>query len=36
MPSGSTVHVERQFLDTNGSLAAVENVVYESNRLVSF
>ena len=34
--SGSTVHVERDFLDTNGTLAAVEKVVYDSGRLVSF
>ena len=34
--SGDTVHVERQFLGTNGSLAAVEKVLYESNQLVSF
>ena len=34
--SGSTVHVERQYLSTNGSVAAVEKVVYESGRLVSF
>ncbi len=34
--SGSTVHVERQFLNTNGSVAAVEKVRYESNQLVSF
>jgi len=34
--SNSTVHVEREFLDTNGSVAAVEKVVYESGRLVSF
>jgi hypothetical protein len=33
---GSTVHVERQFLNTNGSVAAVEKVLYESNQLVSF
>ena len=34
--SGSTVHVERQFLGTNGTVAAVEKVLYESNQLVSF
>jgi len=34
--SGSRVHVERQFLATNGSVAAVETVLYESNQLVSF
>ena len=34
--SGSTVNVEREFLGTNGSIAAVEKVVYESGRLVSF
>ena len=34
--SGATVKVERQFLGTNGTVAAVENVVYESGRLVSF
>ncbi len=34
--SGSTVHVEREFLGTNGSLAAVESIEYESGRLVSF
>jgi hypothetical protein len=34
--SGSTVHVKRQFLDTNGAVAAVENALYESNQLVSF
>ena len=34
--SDSTVNVEREFLGTNGSLAAVEKVVYESGRLVSF
>jgi hypothetical protein len=34
--SNSTVHVEREFLGTNGSVAAVEKVVYESGRLVSF
>jgi hypothetical protein len=34
--SGSTVNVQRQFLDTNGVVVAVENVVYESGRLVSF
>lgn len=34
--SGATVHVERQFLGANGTVAAVEKVLYESNRLVSF
>jgi hypothetical protein len=34
--SGSTVHVEREFLGTNGSVTAVEIVIYESGRLVSF
>lgn len=34
--SGSTVHVDREFLSTNGSVAAVEKVVYECGRLVSF
>ena len=34
--SGSIVHVEREFLGTNGSVAAVEKAVYESGRLVSF
>jgi hypothetical protein len=34
--SGSTVSVQRQFLGTNGVVVAVENVVYESGRLVSF
>jgi hypothetical protein len=34
--SGSTVNVQRQFFTTNGSVAAVENFVYESGRLVSF
>ena len=34
--SGAAVHVERQFLTTNGTLAAVEKVFYESNRLVSY
>ncbi len=34
--SGATVHVERQFLDTNGTVAAVEKALYESNQLVSF
>jgi hypothetical protein len=33
--SGTTVNVERQFIGTNGSIAAVENIVYESGRLVS-
>jgi hypothetical protein len=34
--SGSAVRVERQFLTTNGTMAAVEKVFYESNRLVSY
>lgn len=34
--SNSTVHIERQFLGTNGSVAAVEKVVYQSNQLVSY
>jgi hypothetical protein len=34
--SGSVVHVERQFLGTNGAVAAVEKVRYESDRLVSY
>jgi hypothetical protein len=33
--SNSIVNVERQFFGTNGSVVAVETVVYESNRLVS-
>lgn len=34
--SGTTVHAERQFLLPDGSVAAVENAVYESGQLVSF
>ena len=34
--SGAAVHVERQFLDTHGTVAARETVLYESNQLVSF
>ena len=34
--SGSNVQVKRQFTIPNGSLAAVENVFYQSNRLVSY
>ena len=34
--SGTTVRAERQFLLPDGSVAAVENVVYESGQLVSF
>ena len=34
--SGSAVQVERQFLGANGTVAAVEKVLYESNQLVSF
>ena len=34
--SNSVVYVERQFLSTNGTVATVENVLYESNQLFSF
>ena len=34
--SGDTVHVERQFYRTNGLLAAVDKVTYESNQLVAY
>jgi len=34
--SNSVVNVERQYLTTNGSVAALEKVVYQSNRLVSY
>jgi len=34
--AGAMVHVERQFLGTNGTVAAVEKVLYESNQLVSY
>ncbi len=34
--SGAVVHVERQFYRTNGLLAAVDKVTYESNRLESY
>lgn len=34
--SGDIVHVQRQFITTNGSVAAVENIVYHSGRLVSY
>jgi hypothetical protein len=34
--SGSVVQVERQFLATNGTLAAVEKIRYESNQFVSY
>ena len=34
--SGDIVHVDRQFLLTNGTVAAEEKVLYESNQLVSF
>ena len=34
--SGATVHVEREFFGSNGSVVAEEKVVYESGRLVSF
>ncbi|HTQ51964.1 MAG TPA: hypothetical protein VMJ12_14735 [Candidatus Acidoferrales bacterium] len=33
---GDTVHVDRQFLLTNGTVAAEEKVLYESNQLVSY
>lgn len=33
---GDLVHVDRQFLLTNGVVAAEEKVLYKSNRLVSF
>lgn len=33
---GTMVHVDRQFLLTNGTVAAEEKVLYESNQLVSF
>lgn len=34
--SGDAVHVERQFLTTNGTVAAVEKILYENNQLVSY
>lgn len=34
--SGPFVHVERRFFTTNGTLAAAEKVLYESNELVSY
>lgn len=34
--SGTAVHVLRQFFTTNGTVAAAEKVLYESNRLVSY
>ena len=34
--SGSVVQAERQFLTTNGTLAAVEKIRYESNQFVSY
>jgi len=34
--SGAIVHVERQFFRTNGIMAAVDKVVYKSNRLESY
>jgi len=34
--SGDRVHVNRKFLCTNGEVAAVEKVLYESNQLVSY
>lgn len=33
---GAAVHVDRRFIATNGTLAAEEKVLYESNQLVSF
>ena len=33
---GDTVQIDRQFLSTNGTVAAEEKVRYESNQLVSF
>jgi hypothetical protein len=33
---GAMVHVDRQFLLTNGAVAAEEKVLYESNQFVSF
>lgn len=36
MASGNTVQVERQFYRTNGLLAAVDKVTYESNQLVAY
>jgi hypothetical protein len=33
---GDTVHVDRQFFLTNGTVAEEEKVLYESNQLVSF
>lgn len=32
---GDTVHVRREFLNTNGTIVALEKIVYQSNRLVS-
>ena len=34
--TGDTVHVTREFTTTNGSPAAVENIIYESGRFVSY
>ncbi len=34
--SGSTIHVERRFDRPDGSTGAVENIVFESGRLVSY
>ena len=34
--SGAIVHVERQFFGTNGVLAAVDKVTYESNQVVTY
>ena len=36
MQSGAVVHVERQFFRTNGIMAAVDKVVYKTNRLESY
>jgi len=33
--SGVTVHIERKYMEPDGSLAATENITYESGRLVS-
>jgi hypothetical protein len=34
--SGDTVHVERRYFGTNGDVAVLERLVYESNQLVSY
>ncbi len=34
--SGATVHVERRYFCTNGAVAVLEKLVYESNQLVSY